>query len=143
MQDGSQNYQTSIDCLDRIVNKLKPESSTRMKSTIVALYSADCYTSIRYSQQIVLLHLDYDRHLKTTFLRLYHLTTLMMIMEMELYYGFMSRYKKYEGPGNAANLYIFDFFEEGILGFQFRTAEEADIFNLKLRSMAPTIEQFR
>lgn len=34
-------YQTAIDCLDRLISKLKPETSSKMKSCVVALYTAD------------------------------------------------------------------------------------------------------
>ena len=73
MNSDYHNYQAGVDCLDRIVARLKPETSTKMKSVIVGLYSADSITNIRYSQQIALLHLDYDRHIKTYFFRVYHL----------------------------------------------------------------------
>ena len=34
-------YDTALACLDRLVNKLKPETSSKMKSAIVAFYTAD------------------------------------------------------------------------------------------------------
>lgn len=60
-----------------------------MKSAIVAFYTADHDGKIRFSSEICLMHLDFDRQLKTTLLRFYHLEDISLLFEMELYYGFM------------------------------------------------------
>ena len=45
--------------------------------------------------------------------------TLKLLIELELFYGFGENYRNYEKP----NLYIFDFFADGVIGFEFRTKE--------------------
>jgi hypothetical protein len=63
-----------------------------MKSAIAALYTADCGAKLRYSNGIGLLQLDYDRLLKTNMLRLYNMKTVSLVLEVELYYGFINNY---------------------------------------------------
>ncbi len=74
------SYDKALDCLDRIINKIKPETSSKMRSAVVALYSSDYDNRLRYATQICLLHLDFDRHLKAYFLRFYHMENLSLLL---------------------------------------------------------------
>ena len=73
--------------------KTKPGTSTAIKSALVALYTADQEGEIRFSKFIGLMQLDFDRHFKTHMLRFYCLDSLVMVFEVELYYGFSQNYK--------------------------------------------------
>ena len=127
-------YQTAIDCLDRLISKLKPETSSKMKSCVVALYTADRQGKLRYSSQICLLHLDFDRTLKTSFLRFYDLDTVAVLLEVELFFGFMESYKLKDAHHN---LWGFDMWSEGTINIQFRNELQANIFYKKLEQIAP------
>lgn len=81
--------ESAVESLDRLISKMKPQTSTKMRSAVVALYTADQDGRLRFSTQVCLLHLDYDRQLKTSFLRFYHLEHLSILLELELYYGFI------------------------------------------------------
>lgn len=64
-------FQKGVDLLDRMIAKLKPETSSKLKSAVIALYSCSTTNHVRYSGKIGLLHLDIDRHLKAHMLRVY------------------------------------------------------------------------
>jgi hypothetical protein len=67
-----QDYiESAVPLLEKVISKLKPDTSTTIKSMIVALYSADPQCILRYSGVIGLLQLDMDRKLKSKFLRIY------------------------------------------------------------------------
>lgn len=63
----------SASVLEKAVGKIKPEKSTALKSSVVALYTADPQGKLRYSNLIGLLQLDIDRGLKSNLLRVYDL----------------------------------------------------------------------
>jgi hypothetical protein len=42
MQDKSgPTFEAAIDCIDRVISKLKPETSSKMRSAVVALFTSD------------------------------------------------------------------------------------------------------
>lgn len=100
-----------------LISTVKPESSTAMKSVIVALYTADDDNPLRYSGKIGMLQLDYDRPLQTNFLRFYDIDNLHLLLEVEPFYGFGDNFRSLP---EVPNLYIFDLFADGIIGFLFR-----------------------
>lgn len=61
----------AVSVLEKLITKIKPGTSTSMKSAIVALYTADPQGKLRYSGLIGLLQIDMDRHYKSKFLRIY------------------------------------------------------------------------
>ena len=63
----------AVAVIEKIISKLKPATSTSMKSAVVALFTADPQGILRYSGTIGLLQIDIDRHLKSKFLRIYDL----------------------------------------------------------------------
>ena len=73
---------SAIDAMEKLIQKSKPETSTTMKSSVVALYTADIEGVLRYSGCIGLLQIDTDRGLKTTMLRLYNLDTLSLVFQV-------------------------------------------------------------
>jgi hypothetical protein len=70
MEDNN-HLQTAINAYDKIIQHMKPESSTMVKSCVVAVFSADIENPMRFTGKICLLHLDIDRHIKNYLLRLY------------------------------------------------------------------------
>ena len=70
--------QAAIPSLEKALTKIKPQTSTAMKSTVVALYTADPQGKLRYSNLVGLLQVDIDRQYKSKFLRIYDLETLSM-----------------------------------------------------------------
>lgn len=66
--------------MEKLVNKIKPNTSSALRSTIAALYTADDDNPLRFSGKIGLLQLDIDRKMKTHFLRLYDLDTLNLLL---------------------------------------------------------------
>ena len=74
--------QAAVSVLDKLMNKIKPGTSTSMKSAVVGLFSADPQGKLRYSGLIGLLQIDMDRHYKSKFLRLYDLETLALALEV-------------------------------------------------------------
>jgi hypothetical protein len=80
------------------------------------------------------MHLDFDRRLKTSLLRFYNLEDLRLLLETELYYGFMESYKVRDAE---LNLWGFELWREGSINVQFRNQEEALIFAKRLEEMAP------
>jgi hypothetical protein len=119
---GEPTFEFAVECLDRLVSKLKPETSSKMRSAVVALYSSDYDERLRYSTQICLLHLDYDRHLKAHFLRFYHIEHLSLLLEVELYYGFLDSYRQKD---HKLNLWGFDLWRFGTICIQFRNELDA------------------
>ena len=115
-KNESNTFNEAVLALEKLVIKQKPLTSTALKSFIIALFTADNENPLRYSGTIGLLQLDIDRSLKSHFLRLYDIETLKILVELELYYGFGNNYRKYGKP----TLYIFDFFDNGVIGFEFR-----------------------
>lgn len=73
-------YEAAVECIDRAISKLKPETSSKMKSAVVALFTSDADAGLSFSSQICLMHLDYDRYFKTAFLRFYHLERLSVLL---------------------------------------------------------------
>lgn len=63
--------QPTIASLEKVIAKIKPQTSTAMKSALVALYTADPQGKLRYSGLIGLLQIDIDRQVKSRFLRIY------------------------------------------------------------------------
>jgi len=63
--------QAAIPTLEKLLTKIKPQTSTAMKSTIVALYTADPQGRLRFSNLIGILQIDIDRMYKSKFLRIY------------------------------------------------------------------------
>jgi hypothetical protein len=61
----------AVSVLEKLITKIKPATSTSMKSAVVALYTADPQGKLRYSGLIGLLQIDMDRHYKSKFLRIY------------------------------------------------------------------------
>ena len=105
-----------------------------MKSAVVALYTADPQGVLRYSDCVGLLQLDFDRHLKSRFLRIYDLDTLSLSLEVEIYYGFQANYRSL-----TDTLYVFDY-PKGSIAFEFRNKLEADIMKIKINSQCPSME---
>lgn len=130
-------YDNALEFLDRVINKIKPETSSKMRSAVVALYSSDYDNRLRFAGQVCLLHLDFDRHLKAYFLRFYHLEYLSLLLEVELYYGFMDSYREKD---KANNLWGFDLWRLGTICIQFRNEIEAQVFAKKLELYAPKQE---
>ena len=65
--------QPAVSIIEKLVSKIKPPTSTSMKSAVTALYTADPQGKLRYSGMIGLLQIDMDRHFKSKFLRIYDL----------------------------------------------------------------------
>jgi hypothetical protein len=65
--------QAAVSLVERLIAKIKPNTSTCMKSAVAALYTADPQGKLRYSGMIGLLQIDMDRHYKTKVLRIYDL----------------------------------------------------------------------
>jgi len=65
--------QPAVHVLEKLVTKVKPPTSTSMKSAVAALYTADPQGKLRFSGVIGLLQIDMDRHFKSKFLRIYDL----------------------------------------------------------------------
>ena len=80
--------------LEKLIAKIKPETSSSMKSAIVGLYTADDDNPLRFSGKIGMLQLDIDRVLKVHFLRFYDIENLYLLFEIELFYGFEENYRK-------------------------------------------------
>lgn len=99
---------------EKVISKIKPETSTAMKSAMVALYSADPTGKLRYSNLIGILQLDIDRQLKSKFLRIYDVETLSLSFEVEIYYGFQKYYRAI-----TDTIYMFEY-PKGSIAFQFR-----------------------
>ncbi len=67
--------------LEKAIAKIKPQTSTAMKSAVVALFTADPQGKLRYSGLIGLLQIDIDRQFKSKFLRVYEVETLSLSFE--------------------------------------------------------------
>ena len=76
----SDQFSTTVGLIEKLLTKIKPGTSTSMKSAVVALYTADPQGILRYSDCVGLLQLDIDRHYKSKFLRLYDLDTLALAL---------------------------------------------------------------
>lgn len=63
----------AVMAIEKLVTKVKPPTSTSMKSAVAALYTADPQGKLRFSGVIGLLQIDMDRHFKSKFLRIYDL----------------------------------------------------------------------
>jgi|688.fasta_scaffold700022_1 hypothetical protein len=100
---------------EKVISKIKPETSTAMKSAMVALYSADPTGKLRYSNLIGILQIDIDRQLKSKFLRIYDVETLSLSFEVEIYYGFQKYYRPI-----TDTIYMFEY-PKGSIAFQFRS----------------------
>ena len=122
--------------LEKLLTKIKPQTSTSMKSAVVALYTADPQGILRYSDCVGLLQLDIDRHFKSKFLRIYDLDTLSLSLEVEIYYGFQKNYRSV-----TDTLFLFDY-PKGSIAFEFRSKLEADIMKLKIDSQCPSMEEY-
>lgn len=85
-----------------------------------------------------MLHLDMDRIAKNTMLRLYDLDSLVLLFEVEMYYGFDFNYRMV-----TDKLYVFDYFVDGIIGFQFYSKEDADRFYEKVKSSSLKMSDFQ
>jgi hypothetical protein len=103
--------------LEKLLTKIKPGTSTHLKSAIVALFTADLHGILRYSNAIGLLQLDMDRLNKTKMLRLYDLESLTLLFESEIYYRFQECYRAL-----SPSLYIFDY-PRGSIAFLFRNSQ--------------------
>lgn len=134
MQGDNQDYQTCIVSIEKLIAKIKPPTSSSLKSFMAALYTADDENPLRFSGKIGLLQLDIDRALKVHFLRLYDIESLHLLMEIELFYGFGENFRQVEGN---EKLYVFDCLSDGIIGFLFKNPTEASIMASKIRSVAP------
>ena len=75
---ASEQANEALHALDKLCIKTKPGTSTPMKSTVVALFTADAEGHLRFANLIGLLQLDMDRLFKNYFLRVYDLETLAM-----------------------------------------------------------------
>ena len=117
--------------MENLIKKSKPGTSTAMQSVVAALYTADGEGYLRYSNCIGLLQLDFDRQLKAFMLRLYNMETISLAFEVELYYGFINKYKMIN-----PTFYVFDY-PLGIIGFLFRSKEDADIMKSRIASNSP------
>ena len=127
---------TAMAIIDKVIVKIKPDTSTSMKSAIVALFTADPQGKLRYSGLIGLLQIDMDRHYKSKFLRIYDLETLSLAFEVEIYYGFQESYRMIRD-----GLYIFDY-PRGSIAFQFRNKEEGEIMKTKIFNICPSLQEF-
>lgn len=83
-----------------------------------------------------MLHLDIDRSFGAPFLRIYDLESLKMVFEVELYYGFGNEYKQ-----RTPVFYTFEY-PRGVIGFLFKNEEEAQIFCVKVKSQAPSMDKY-
>ena len=119
-----------------MISKIKPQTSTAMKSAIVALYTADPQGKLRYSNLIGLLQIDIDRQFKSKFLRLYDLETLALSFEVEIYYGFQKCYRAL-----TDTLYMFEY-PKGSIAFLFRNVGEAELMRVKILSNCPSLEEY-
>ena len=126
--------QAAVLLYEKALTKIKPPTSTAMKSAVVALYSADPLGKLRYSNLIGLLQNDIDRQAKSRFLRIYDMETLSLSFEVEMYYGFQKYYRPI-----TDTLYMFDY-PKGSIAFQFRSSQEAEIMKLKIFSNCLSIE---
>jgi hypothetical protein len=68
--------------VEKLILKSKPGTSTCVKSTVVALYTADQEGELRFSNFIGLMQLDVDRHLKTNVIRFYTMDSLSLVFEV-------------------------------------------------------------
>lgn len=75
----SDAMKTAVMIAEKLITKIKPDTSTSMKSAVVALYTADPQGKLRYSGMIGILQIDVDRHLKSKFLRLYDIDSLTLV----------------------------------------------------------------
>lgn len=71
LKKEEQDYTQSVLALEKLLNKLKPSTSTSERSAIVALYTTDDDSPLRFSGKIGMLQLDFDRKYKTRFFRFY------------------------------------------------------------------------
>lgn len=78
--------------------------------------------------------LDFDRHFKTHVLRFYSLDSLVMVFEIELYYGFSQHYKM-----QNTTFYTFEY-PRGVIGILYRNKDDADIMKLKINSASPPMK---
>jgi hypothetical protein len=122
--------------IDKLIVKIKPDTSTCMKSAVVALFTADPQGKLRYSGLIGLLQIDMDRHYKSKFLRIYDLETLSLAFEVEIYYGFQESYRMIRD-----GIYVFDY-PRGSIAFQFRNKEEGEIIKNKIFTMCPSLHEY-
>lgn len=74
--------QMAVTSLEKMMVKIKPLTSTAMKSAVVALYTADPQGKLRYSNLIGLLQIDMDRQYKSKFFRIYELESLALVFEV-------------------------------------------------------------
>lgn len=132
--NSQNNISLSLEALSRLNAKLKPEKSTAMKTVVAALYLAENDNILKYTNIIGLLQLDMDRKLKSKCLRLYHLDTMKLAFEVELYCDFANNYMKLDDK-----FYYFDY-PVGIVGLLYRSKEDADIMLNKIRTEAPTMK---
>lgn len=126
----------AMSVIEKVIVKIKPDTSTSMKSAVVALFTADPQGKLRYSGLIGLLQIDMDRHYKSKFLRIYDLETLSLAFEVEIYYGFQESYRMIKD-----GLYVFDY-PRGSIAFQFRNKDEGEIIRAKIFSMCPSLQEF-
>ena len=123
-----------IMAIEKLILKIKPGTSTAIKSAVVALYTADQEGELRFSKFIGMMQLDIDRHLKTHMLRFYCMESLNMVFEVELYYGFYENYKMVSN-----NFYTFEY-PRGLIGIMYRNQDDADIMKLKIKSASPPMK---
>ena len=71
--------QPAVMAIEKLISKVKPPTSTSMKSAVAALYTADPQGKLRYSGMIGILQIDMDRHFKSKFLRIYDIESLTMV----------------------------------------------------------------
>lgn len=128
--------QSAVVAYEKALTKIKPQTSTAMKSAVVALYTADPQGKLRYSNLIGLLQIDIDRQAKSRFLRIYDLETLSLSFEVEIYYGFQKCYRAI-----TDTLYMFEY-PKGSIAFLFRNQQEAEIMKLKITSNCPSMEEY-
>ena len=67
---------------EKLLNKIKPPTSTSEKSSIVALYTTDDENPMRFTGKIGVLQLDFDRKIKNRLFRFYDLDTLDLLFEI-------------------------------------------------------------
>lgn len=125
-----------ISGMEKLIVKTKPSTSTAIKSALVALYTADQEGELRFSKFIGLMQLDFDRHFKAHMLRFYNLDSLVMVFEVELYYGFSQNYKMLN-----STFYTFEY-PRGLIGIMYRNKDDADIMKLKINSASPPMSEY-
>lgn len=69
-------YSQAVEAVEKLLSKSKHDKSTSLKSSIAAMFTADDKTSLKFSGEIGMLQLDFDRECKSHFLRFYSLDTL-------------------------------------------------------------------